>query len=593
MLDNAKFSNSDGTACEIFYNCVTVTQIEGGWVTQPGCQRELSLDPDSSFIAARYITDIYGRITPFLSWGVLDEFIRNSRDLKDFFKKVLDVKVTKFRTNGPDDNESGEPFSYVEGEIKGINTIIFPTVENFAMLRRLLKTLTGSDGYLSHLSYIRSRDGQTQKAMKDIFDEILVIFMYIWKHIETEGLSGQEYECLIMDEEHHENPTQGSNSNADHNLNRFGHAITLLDIYCSVNQGKLEDRALATFFKKIISSIQEDLHTGCIDRADTTLLSPQMVTTVMHTELESPFNSTSHSRILAFYDNSGMPFYLASVRNPNAAWGMPYFFTSVKDGDTVATWYDEHGRANTTSNFMVLVLRHDPIDFPTGHNYNPWRNLRPRAGSLDPTGPIYWLQYFPKKEEDFFEDIDQEILCDIDLLISSQVGGITPKKETQTQNIKPWSHMGNHDIVESDLSDDALEMVEFSSNDCSSHNEYERHDDDVEPVVIGIRLESVSNPDKYSREADSYSPQDRALHPRARRPSDASNGQSPPDLREDSDIPGDIVEGEGRSREVQDDVDAGPVSGEDMIDRLRRTIEEKEKEIAILRSMLSQNNNAF
>ncbi|KLO12150.1 hypothetical protein SCHPADRAFT_941480 [Schizopora paradoxa] len=638
-------------------------------------------DPSSSFIAARYLNEIFhkgmigdtnivsGLIEHYydltvtspnlIEWSNINafgnmpmcmylfhdeeiwshrtditvEFIRNSRHLEDFFERLLAAEVITFRANSPDDVEIGEPFSYIEGEVKGINTIVLPRVETFPLLRQLLKTLTGSDDYLSHLSYIHSRDGQTQKAMKDIFigNEILVISMYIWSHIETKGPAEAGYRCFFLGKEHHDNPTQIRSSNPHHKFNRFKHAITLLDDYCKVSdQVKLEDRALAIFLKKIISSasrysklascgeiarplsfsqtdapywdlfgsrfqrrhlksysnmlwrlrskgkyffpddqiinsrrdcIPEIFQTGCIDRVDATVLSAEMVASFMRSDLNSPFNSTSHYPILASLDDSGVSFYLALVYRPDNEWHMRHFFTSVKDGDTVATWYDEHGRANITSDFTVLVLRHDPTDFPIGRNDYPWQFFRPRTGALDPTGPIYWLQYFPEKDPEFF-DIE---LCKINKVILSQNGeSALPKSPWLPSPCRCWRHF------------DKL-GPRISQYDIES-------DDDSEPDVSPLG----SDAKEYYSEANSESPLDEVAGPRM-------DGQSFPSWNKDSDIRDDIAEDTERIVEAEGGFDAYPIRAEDIsIERLQRVIEErdleieqKDKEIARLQSMLS------
>ncbi|KLO16301.1 hypothetical protein SCHPADRAFT_901686 [Schizopora paradoxa] len=58
-----------------------------------------------------------------------------------------------------------------------------------------------------------------------------------------------------------------------------------------------------------------------------------------------------------------------------------------------------------TDDFQILVLRHDPVDFPRYRSYVHKHNiLRPREGAMDPTGPVYWLRYFPDTDPDIVED---------------------------------------------------------------------------------------------------------------------------------------------------------------------------------------------
>ncbi|KLO12128.1 hypothetical protein SCHPADRAFT_891022 [Schizopora paradoxa] len=568
---------------------------------------------------------------------IIVELIRNSLYLRDFFEVFLVVKVIKFRTNGPDDDECGEPFSFEKGGAKGVNTIVVPAFRTFLLLKKLLKTLTDSNDYLTHLSYIGSRDGRTQKAMKDIFigDEIFLIFMCIWEYIETEGLTGQQ--CLLM----HDNPTQIRNSNAECNCNHFEHAASLLDFYCKSDQVKLEDRALAIFLKKLISSasryykltlcreiarplsfseihapywdlfgtqladhrfgnysevlwrfrsngkyffldaqllyrqkscISNFLQTECIDRVDATVLSCEMVTSFMRPDLKSQFNSTSHYPILAFYDDSGVPFYLVFASRFTKERGMRHFFTSVKDGDTVATWYDEIGRANITSDFKVLVLRHDPIDFPVGRNDFPWGFTQPRTGSVDPTGPIYWLQYFPERDPEFF-DIGCREQRETNKIILSQNGESALAKSPWLQDSSPCRCWRDCDEVES----------------CSSQDHMESDDDEPNVSSLGIDAE------EYYNEENSDSSSDEVPGPRM-------DGQSFPCWNEDSEIRENITEDTERSVEAEGGFDANPIPIENIsIERLQRVVEErdleleekdkeleeKDKEIARLRLMLS------
>ncbi len=43
----------------------------------------------------------------------------------------------------------------------------------------------------------------------------------------------------------------------------------------------------------------------------------------------------------------------------------------------------------TVTSFCVIVLRHNPVDS---------KPINIPAGAMDPTGPVFWLDYWPKRD---------------------------------------------------------------------------------------------------------------------------------------------------------------------------------------------------
>ncbi|KLO04661.1 hypothetical protein SCHPADRAFT_896860 [Schizopora paradoxa] len=563
-------------------------------------------NPDSSYLAARYFVELvernfeqhpwYKKLVAQLTTHYFDLTITSPSLIE--WSNVNACGMVPVHWDFDEKMWLSRPDIIVEfiSERQVAKTIVVPKVESFSLLRQLLKALTGSNDYLNHLTYIRSRDGQTQKAMKDIFigNEILVAFGYILKHIEEKGLAGNGYECLL-NESHGRRTSRQSDSNPQSkygpqfkSIRACNHSFGL-SLQCKLMLHTWIFSVLNSWTTDTYWNIPTDLpavsptiQMCCGDVAQTGNISfwllylftakvPAYV--APHSYLykqESPFNSTSHYLILAFYDDSGVPFYLAAIHKPIYPFSMRYFFTSVKDGDTVATWYDEHGRANTTNDFMILVLRHDPVDFPIGRNDYPWKHYRPRTGALDPTGPIYWLQYFPETAPDFFEDIKPHNLQGMDKIILSQNGESAIMNHMWLRDNRPCSCWRCRNEVKS----------------CSSTDHME-NDDDSEPNVSSLG----SDAEEYYNEAESESPLDEAAGPRM-------DGQSFPSWNEDSEIREDITVDEERSIEAEKglDIHADPISDEDIsIERLRQVIEErdleleeKNKEIERLRAMLSK-----
>lgn len=107
----------------------------------------------------------------------------------------------------------------------------------------------------------------------------------------------------------------------------------------------------------------------------------------------SRFESMGHYPILAGYDFSGDPLYVAAICVEYL-----WYFTCVKDSSSIAIYTDEVGDRHSTHDFFVLALRHNPSDLPSPYP-------RPRSGSMDPTGPVFWLKLWPEKDPDYYDDV--------------------------------------------------------------------------------------------------------------------------------------------------------------------------------------------
>lgn len=105
-----------------------------------------------------------------------------------------------------------------------------------------------------------------------------------------------------------------------------------------------------------------------------------------------PFDGTGHFPILAGYDDTGEPLYVAAV-----CLEFLWYFTTVKDGQSTAVYSDEVGKTHIANEFFVLALRHNPSDLPPPYP-------RARKGAMDPTGPVFWLKFWPEKDPEYYKD---------------------------------------------------------------------------------------------------------------------------------------------------------------------------------------------
>ncbi|KLO08601.1 hypothetical protein SCHPADRAFT_893754 [Schizopora paradoxa] len=261
-----------------------------------------------------------------------------------------------------------------------------------------------------------------------------------------------------------------------------------------LSNGCKEDRALAIFlivtvctfsryYKlafefKIPTNITESLSAGDIEQIDVLELSKSKFLPLKHTKPKTPLSLTGHFPIMAFQRESEEPSYLAIIYNRRTSF--PKYIATVKEGNSAAIYHDEDGKLQATHIFEVLVLRHEPVDLHTHSRASQWIEFQPCAGSLDPTGTVFWLQYFPKKDPDFFEDAEVFLRSTLrraseERSHSSEV--IALLKSILSLGCAPESR----DETDSITSDGDLEEVEFSSEAGS----LEDTDSDSDPYWSG------------------------------------------------------------------------------------------------------------
>ncbi|KLO09816.1 hypothetical protein SCHPADRAFT_943346 [Schizopora paradoxa] len=117
------------------------------------------------------------------------------------------------------------------------------------------------------------------------------------------------------------------------------------------------------------------------------------ILTCLRVDQESPaFDCTGHYPILAGVDfETGEELYIAAVRREvDSVW----YFSTIKDGASSVTYTDEIGKEHIARSFFVLALRHDPIDLPL-------QDVRRRTGAKDPTGPVYWVEIWPREDTQY------------------------------------------------------------------------------------------------------------------------------------------------------------------------------------------------
>lgn len=110
----------------------------------------------------------------------------------------------------------------------------------------------------------------------------------------------------------------------------------------------------------------------------------------------TPFDETDHYPILAGHNEPGTALYVAAAKNEPG-----YHFTCVEDGASTVRYADELGDARETDNFFVLALRHDPSDLIGTPPYP-----RIPTGAVDQTGPLFWLNFWPRKDPDYLAASD-------------------------------------------------------------------------------------------------------------------------------------------------------------------------------------------
>ncbi len=105
-----------------------------------------------------------------------------------------------------------------------------------------------------------------------------------------------------------------------------------------------------------------------------------------------PLTAQATSRFWPVTTTLTSPLYVAAVRLE-----FLWYFTTVKDGASTAVYSDELGEIHTAKKFFVLALRHNPSDLPAPYP-------RARKGAMDPTGPVFWLRFWPEKDPEYFEE---------------------------------------------------------------------------------------------------------------------------------------------------------------------------------------------
>ncbi|KLO08608.1 hypothetical protein SCHPADRAFT_893761 [Schizopora paradoxa] len=317
------------------------------------------------------------------------------------------------------------------------------------------------------------------------------------------------------------------------------------------------------------------------------------VMAIPHTNTKVPFSSTGHFPIVAFQRDPDPPTYIAIVTGEDGDDAV----ATIKDGDYDAIYYDKHGVGHSTYDFKVLVLRHDPVDFARTSTVHEFYEVlsKPRAGSLDNTGPVCWFQFFPQKHKDPYhyapEDSNEERNFIPDLL-----------KEVRT------SGYGRGDLIaqisteedsESISSEDPYVNVEFSSI-AGSFRGHTETDDELESVIPDGPPPSTifGSGDEISRELGSEASQRESTSPKMSPLSSVSSVLSTTELRDDLEIREDTAADRKETSGVEEDEAADSHSSEleRLTERLRRAeaalvgreleIERKDLEIARLQSIL-------
>ncbi len=109
---------------------------------------------------------------------------------------------------------------------------------------------------------------------------------------------------------------------------------------------------------------------------------------------QAPFDITGHYPILAGYEESHKPLYVAAVKIDH-----DYYFTVVEDGASTVRYTDEVDGRRETHEFLVLGLRYDPSDLTPPYPHAS-------AGAMDATGPLRWLKFWPEKDAAYYAASD-------------------------------------------------------------------------------------------------------------------------------------------------------------------------------------------
>lgn len=178
------------------------------------------------------------------------------------------------------------------------------------------------------------------------------------------------------------------------------------------------------------------------------------------------FDATGHWHypVLAGFDSdTGEPLYIAVERS--SSYGDIPLFTCIRNGASHATFINSVGELETVDEFYVLVLRHDPV------NSKP--NVIPK-GAMDSTGPIFWLNYWPKRDPSIpndptFERIDQYLERILKMITGRTKDGhfggeraLQPCSPVEDRGSRNTDNNGNE--VSWELTSDKPEQAEILSN---------------------------------------------------------------------------------------------------------------------------------
>lgn len=124
---------------------------------------------------------------------------------------------------------------------------------------------------------------------------------------------------------------------------------------------------------------------------------------------EHPLDITGHYPVLAGFDNSGREIYVARIESNSG-------YTYVSDGTLNVSFADHHGNPKVSSQFEVMVLKHDPCDVHA--------QAIPKRAKFQ-TGPVYWM-----RREAFEEYLDSEYFCDSGLGPDAESGSDDSDSDT-------------------------------------------------------------------------------------------------------------------------------------------------------------------
>ncbi|KLO07531.1 hypothetical protein SCHPADRAFT_1001605 [Schizopora paradoxa] len=110
---------------------------------------------------------------------------------------------------------------------------------------------------------------------------------------------------------------------------------------------------------------------------------------------DETFDATGHYPLLAGYNSNDEALFVA-LKDPLE----PRVFTCIKDGASYAEFRKRSGETEIARAFYVLVLRYDPVDFEPEKNSKRGIGVAPE-GAMDPTGPVFWINLWPRSDASF------------------------------------------------------------------------------------------------------------------------------------------------------------------------------------------------